>query len=159
MKCRNVWRASVAKFAVNLVGKEVEIVFFYQIANLVHLLARVEVARRIIGIADENAFGFGRYQFFELRHRRQRKTLLDGRNNGFHHGTRSNGKRRVVGVGRLWHNDFVAGVEATHKRKLHRLRAASRYDDIIDADIDIEAAVVVQHLHAQTFEAVAGAVF
>lgn len=110
--CRDVGRAGVDEFAVDFVGKEIEVVFFDHAAYLLHLAAGVEVAGGIVGVADKYCACARVDEFFEFFDGGQRESVFDGGCDGAYHGSCRDGEGHIVGVGRLRHNDFVAGVEA-----------------------------------------------
>ena len=54
MTCRNIRRPRVDELTVDLVREKVKIVLPHQIADLIHLLAGIQIARRIVGITDQD---------------------------------------------------------------------------------------------------------
>lgn len=117
--CADVGGAGVDELAIDLVGEKVEVVFLHEVAYLVHLAARVEVARGIVGVADEYGSGVLVDEGLKLLHLGQREAFLDGGGNGANLGSRADGKGHVVGIGGFGHDNLIAGVEATHKGKQH----------------------------------------
>ena len=117
MAGRDVGRSRVDVLAIHLVGEKIKVVFLHQVANLVHLASGVEIARGVVGIANQYGPCSVVDQLFELLHFGQRETLLDGGGNGSDFGTGRDGKRHVVGIGRLGHYNLIAGIEAAQESK------------------------------------------
>ena len=159
MAGRNIGRTGIDELAVNLVGEEEKIVFLHQIADALHLLAGVEVARGVVGVADQDAARALVDQFFELRDVGQRKTLFDRRDDRTDHGARRDGESHIVGVGRFGHDDFVAGVQARHEGEQHRFGTSRGDDDLFGRKFDLVLLVVARQLFAERPVTVAGAVF
>ena len=124
MEGRDIGCAGIAELPVDLVGEEEEVIFLDQVAYLQHLFHRIEVARGVVGIADEDAFGAGGNQFLELLDRGEREAVVYARRHGDDLGTGRDGEGHIVGIGRLGHDNLVAGVEASHEREQHGLRAS-----------------------------------
>ena len=159
MAGRDVGRPRVDEFAVDLVREEEEVVALHQVADAVHLLARVEVSGGVVGVANQDAARALVDEPLEFGDVGQRKALLDGRNDGADDRTGRDGKGHVVGIGRLGDDDFVARVEARHKGEEHRLGASRGDDDFVGRELDLVLGVVLDQLLAQRAVAVAGAVF
>lgn len=123
MAGRDVGRPRVDELAVDLVREEEEVVALHQVADAVHLLARVEVSGGVVGVANQDAARALVDEPLEFGDVGQRKALLDGRNDGADDRTGRDGKGHVVGIGRLGDDDFVARVEARHEGEEHRLGA------------------------------------
>ena len=77
MESRDVGCTRVAELAVNLVGEEEEIIFLDQIADLKHLFHSVEIAGRVVGIADKYALCARGDQLLELLDSRKREALVN----------------------------------------------------------------------------------
>ena len=118
---RDIGRARVDKLAIDLVREEEEVVLLYQIADALHLAARVEVTRRVVGVADQDTARAGVDQLLEFRHIGQGKALVDGRDHGANRRSGRDGEGHVVGVSRLGHDDLITRVEARHEGEEHRL--------------------------------------
>ena len=159
MECGNVRRRGVDVFAIDLVGEQVEVVFLNQVTDLVHLLARIEIARRVVRVANHDAFGLRTNEFLELLDARKGKTLLDGTRDGADDGTRTDGERHVVGVGRFGNYDFVTGVEASHEREENRFAASRGDDDVIRRHVDVVFRIVADQLLAERAKTHARTVF
>ena len=144
----DVGRARIDKLAVHLVGKEVEVVFLHQVAYAVHLLARVEIARGVVGVADEDSLRALVDEFLKLLHLRQAEPLVDSGGDGPDDGTGRDGERHIVGVGGLGDDDLVAGVEACEESKQHRLRASRGDDDVVGRHEDVILGIVVHEFLA-----------
>ena len=158
MAGRDIGRARVDEFAVNLVREEEQIVLLHQIADLIHLLAGVEIPRRVVGVADQDAARAFVDELLELLDGRQRESLLDRREHGADHGARRDGEGHVVGVGGLRNDDLVARIQARHEGEQHGLRAARGDDDVVGVQANLVLLVVARELLAQGAVAVAGAV-
>ena len=144
----DIGRASVDVLAVHLVGEEVEVVLLHQIAYLVHLPPGIEIARGVVGIADEDGAGALVDELLEALHPRQGKSLLDGGGDGAYGGAGRHGKGHVVGIGGLRDDDLVAGIESAHKRKEHRLGTSRGDDDVVGGHIDAVFGIVAHQLLA-----------
>ena len=66
---RDVGSTRVAELAIDFVREEVEVVLLHDVAQLLHLLHRVEVARRVVGVADQDALGAWGDEFLKLLQR------------------------------------------------------------------------------------------
>ena len=158
MAGRDIGRTRINKFTVHLVREKEQIVLLHKVANLVHFTACIEVTRRIVGIANQNGTRALVNQLFELLDLGQRETLFDGRSNGAYLGSGRDGKRHIVGIGRLGNNDFITRIETSQERKQHRLRTAGSDDDVVCSQIDIVLRIVAHQLLAVTAVSRTGAV-
>ncbi len=88
MERRNVGSACVAEFTVNFVGKQKQVVFLYNIPDLVHLLLGIEISGRVIGVADKYAFGLFCNEFLEFFNRGEGEAFIyvGGHGNDFRAG-------------------------------------------------------------------------
>ena len=111
--------------------------FLDEVAYLVHLFLRVEIARRVVGVADEYSFGAGCDELLEFLDGGQREALVDRRWDSHDFGACRDGECHIVGVGGFGHDDFVAGVEACHEGEEHRFGASGGDDDVVDVDVDV----------------------
>ena len=93
--------------------------FLHQIAQLIHLFARIEITRRVIGVADEDTFCARTDHLLEVVDGRQGKALIDGAHDGFDDGARGDGKRHIIGIRRFGHDNLIAGIEAGEESKQH----------------------------------------
>ena len=152
MAGRDVGRVGVDELAVDLIGEEEKVVLLDQIANLVHLLPSVEVARRVVGVADEEGSRVLVDEGFKLLNGGKRKSLFDGGGDGADAGTGGNGKRHVVGVGGLGDDDFITGVQAGEESKQHSLRTTGSDDDVVGSELNVVAVIVVDQLLPITFK-------
>ena len=152
MAGRDVGRVGVDELAVDLIGEEEKVVLLDQIANLVHLLASVEVARRVVGVADEEGSRVLVDEGFKLLNGGKGKSLFDGGGDGADAGTGGNGKRHVVGVGGLGDDDFITGVQAGEESKQHSLRTTGSDDDVVGSELNVVAVIVVDQLLPITFK-------
>ena len=131
MAGRDIRRLGVDKLTIDLIGDQIEVVFLHQIAYLPHLLFGIEIARRVIGVTDEDSSGLRRDLFLKLLYRRQLKAVLDVRLHGFDHSSAGDSKRHIVRVTRVGHNDLIARIQTTHVRKHDRFRASGSDDDLV----------------------------
>ena len=142
MHRRNVRRAGVDELAVDLVGKQVEVIFLYQIAYLVHLLLGIEVARRVVRVADEDGLRVFVNQLLELLHLRQAETFFDGRGDRTDYRSRRDGEGHIVRIGRFRDYYLVARIKTAHEGEKHRLATTCRDDDLIGMELDLVALVI-----------------
>ena len=131
----------------------------HQVAYLEHFLHGIEIARGVVGVADEYALRARGNQLLESLHGGELEAVVDGGGYGYDFCTGRDGEGHVVGIGRFGDNYFVAGVEARHEGEKHGLRTAGGDDNIVDVDVDMEAVVVLAQLFAQRRQTVGGAVF
>ena len=94
----DIRRLGIDELTVHLVGDEIEVVFLDEVANLTHLLFRIEVSRRVIGVANQNRARLRRNLLLEFLHRWQFETVLDIRLDGLDDRSGRDGKRHVVGI-------------------------------------------------------------
>ncbi len=142
MASRDVRRAGVDVFAVYLVGEEIQVVLLHEVAYLVHLATCVQIARRVVGVADEDGTGVLVDKLLKLLHLRQRESLLNGSGYGANLGSCRDGKRHVVGIGWLRDDNLVARIETRHECEEHCLRSARRDDDVVGGDINLKSLVI-----------------
>ena len=159
MARRDVGRTRIDEFAVDLVREEEQVVFLDQIADLVHLPPRIEVTRRVVGVADQDAARAFVDQFLELLDRGQREAVLDRRYHRADHRSGRDREGHVVGIGRFGDDDLVARVETRHEGEQHGFGTARGDDDLLGREFDLVLVVVGDQLLTQRTIAVAGAVF
>ena len=125
---------------------------------MVHFAACVEIARGVIGVTDEDGacvFVDERLKLFDFG---ERESLFDGGGDGSDACTGRDGKRHVVGVGRLRHNDFIAGIQTGHESKEHGFRTAGSDDDVVRVKVDVIFFIVVREFLTITSEPLTGTV-
>ena len=155
----DIRRACVDILAIHLVGKQVQVVFFHQIAYLIHLTTRVKIARWVIGVADKNAFCTLVYQLFELLYLGQCKAFFNRCGDGSDGCTRRNGEGHIVSVSRFGNDNLVAGIQAGHKSKEHSLRTACGNDDIVGRYVYAEPLIISGELLSVRLIALRGRIF
>ena len=133
----DIRRAGVYILAVNLVGEKVKIVFFHQVAYLVHLPAGVEIARRVVRVAYHYGTCVLVDKLLEFLNFRQRESLLNGCRDGAYLRSGRYCERHVVGVCRLWNYYLVARIEARHECEQYSFRSARRYYNVISIYVDV----------------------
>ena len=124
MHGRDVRRTRVDELAIHLIREQVEVVLLHEVANLVHLLLRVEVAGRVVRIADQDSLRAFVDQLLKFLHLRQTKALVDGGRDRTDNRSSRNRKAHVVGVRRLRNDDLVTGIQTAHESEKYRLRTA-----------------------------------
>ena len=154
----NIRRPCIDELTVNLVREKKQVVLLDQITYLVHLTAGIKVARRIIGIADEDSPGTLIDQLLELLHLRKRKTFLYRGSDGAHFGTGRNSERHIVGISRFGNNNLITRIQARQEREQHSLGTAGCNDDIIRRQLDIELIIITYQLFAITAISRAGTI-
>ena len=82
MASRNVGRTGVDKLAVHLIGEEIQVVLLHEVADLIHLTARIEVARRVVRIAYHDSLGALVDELLEALHLGQAESLLNSGGDG-----------------------------------------------------------------------------
>ena len=143
---RDIGRARIDKLSIDLIREEEQIVLLHQIADAVHLLAGIEVARRIVGITDQNTACTLVDKLLKLLNLGQRETLLDRGRDGADNGSCRDSKGHIVGVGGFGDNDLVTRVKARHKGKQHGLRASRGDDNIVCREFYLILVVVANQL-------------
>ena len=109
--------AVVAKLAVDLVSKQVEVVVFHQLSQCIEGLRRVHRACRVAGVAQQNGLGLVVDLGRKILDGRQGKSLVDVGRDGHHLHASHLGKAIVVGVKRLGNDDLITRIEARHEGK------------------------------------------
>ena len=155
----DIGRPRVDVFAVHLIGEEVQVVFLHQVAYLLHLAPRIEIARRVVRVADHDGACAVVDEFLEFLHLRQREALLNG--GGYRADFRSSrdGEGHVVGVSRFGHDDFIARIEARQEGEEHRLGTARGDDDVIGRHVDVVLGIVPHQFLPVAEVALGGGVF
>ena len=156
MESRDIGSTRIAKLAIDLIREEEKVIFLHQISQLVHLFLGVKITGRIVGVTNQDGFRTRCDQLLKTLKRRQRKTFVNRRRDGLDYRTTGNGKGHVVGIGRLWHDNLITGIQAGHEREEDSLRSACRDDDIVSRDMDIELVVILDQLLAETTNAFTG---
>ena len=146
---RDIGAARVDELTIHLVAEQVEVIFLHQVAYLVHLLLRVEVSRRVVGVANQYCLRALVDKFLKLLHLGQAEPLVDSRSDGAYHRSRRDGETHIVGVGGLRHYYLVAGVKATQESEQHRLRSARGDDYLAGREMNLIALVVSHQRLAQ----------
>ena len=149
MHCGDIRRTRIDELAVHLIGEKVKIVLLHQVAYAVHLLLGIEVARRVVRIADENGLGALVDEFFELLHLWQAEALLNGGGHSAYDCTGRNGEGHIVRVRRLRHDNLVSRIEAAHKSEQYCLGATGGDDDFIRLEFDLIALIVAYESFTQ----------
>ena len=158
MEGRNIWRTCVDKLTINLIREQIKVILLHKVADLIHLLTRVEITCRIIRVADQNRLCALSNQLLKLLHRRKSKTSLDRRRYCLDHSSRRHRKRHIVSICRLRNDNLITRIKAGHKCKKHRLRTAGCHNDIIRRKLDTILRIVLRKLLAQAQETLARAI-
>ena len=158
MEGGNIRHSGVYEFPVNLVAEEEEPVLLHYVAQALHLLSGVEVARRVVGVADEYGLGARGDLRLELLHGRKTETVLDSGLHALDYGSHGNRKGHIVGVERVGDYDFVARIEAGQEGEEYGFGTSGGDDDLIRGEVDAVFGVVLDHLRAQGEVAVGRAV-
>ena len=103
----------------------------------------IKITRGIVGVANHDGLGVGCNGFFKVLDRRQSKTSLDVAGNSDNLGITQLGEGIVVGVIRLWNDDFVARVEAHGESHLQSFTTTRGDKNLIRRDIDAMTMVIV----------------
>ena len=148
MAGRDVRRPGIDELPVYLVRKQVQVIFLHQVADLVHLAARVQIPGRIVRIANEYGFRFLVYQRFEILNIRQRISVAYIGFDGFYLHTGLHGKRYIVGICRLGYNNVVTRIDTRRECQLQSFRASSRDNYVLRRDVDTELCIISYQLVA-----------
>ena len=146
MTGRNIGRAGIDEFTIDLVGKKIKVILLHQITYLIHLPARIQVSRGIIGIAYQNGFRAFINQFLKFFHLGERKSFINGGRNGANNSSGRYGKSHIIGIRRFGHDDFVARVQTGQKSKKHGLGTTRRYNDVISIQMNVITAIIAGEL-------------
>ena len=101
----------IGKFAVDFIGKKKKIVLQNEFAQGFQLFVRVDVARRVVGIANDDGFGALVDQCFEVRNRRQGKSVFDACRDRSHTNVAGRGKTVVIGIKGFRYDYLIARIE------------------------------------------------
>ena len=159
MQGAHIRGVGIHELAIYLVCNKIQIVGLDYVAQLHHLLAGIEIAGGIIGVAYEDSLGTRPDLLLERLYGRQPESFFYGSAYRLDDGSGEGGERLVVGVERLRNYYLVAGVEAGHEGKEHRLRSSGGDQDLVRFQIDSKAGVVPDELLAEADVAVGRAVF
>ena len=135
--------AGIDILTVNLIREEIEVVLLHQVADLVHLSAGIEIARRVVWITNQDGTCALIDQLLKLLYLRQGETFFYRCGYGTDFGTRRDGKRHIVSVSWFWYDNLVARVEAAHEREEYSLRTSRCNDDIIGSYVDVIFLIVI----------------
>ena len=149
----------IAELPIDFVGEEVQVVFLDDVAEAIELFLRVEIARGVVRVADEDRPGPGGDDFFERLDVRKGEVVLDGGSDGEYVEAGLGREGQVVRVAGFNHDDLVARIHAGHEGHQQGFGAAGGDEDIFGRDLDSETAVVSYKFLAERQIAVAGAVF
>ena len=155
----HVWPSGVDELPVDLVAEQEKVMPADYVSELLHLLAGVEIARGVVGIADEYGLGPGGDLLLELLDRRQAEAVLDAGLDAAYHGADRNRESHVVGIEGVGDYDLVARAETGQEREEHGLGAAGGDDYLLRRQVYAVFRVIADHLGAQGEAAVGGAVF
>ena len=133
----------VAELAIDLVGKEIQVVLFDQTGHLQQLLVGIKITRRVVGVANHDGLGARRDDLLKFLDGWQGKTRLDVAGNGDNLGIAQLGEGVIIGVIRFWNDDFVARVEAHGEGHLQSLATARGDKHLVRRDIDTVPMVIV----------------
>ena len=123
--------------------------FPHQFPQLEQLFRRVEVAGRIVRIADEDGLGLVRDGVLEIFGGRQREPVFYSGCDSFYRESGSLGETQIVRIARFRDNHLVARVEYGEKRRKQRLRAACSDDYFVRGQVNAEFPVVVPEFFTQ----------
>ena len=124
-----------------------------------HFFGRINMSRGIVGITQQNGTRTLGDHLFEFIKRRQGKIVVDRTQQGSDNRSAGNSKSRIVGISRLRHNNFIAGIETSHKSKQHRFRTTSGDNDFRRIHLDTETIVVGRQFLTQTQQTFALRIF
>ena len=132
----------VAELAIDLVGKEEEVVLLHYLGNLHQFLFGVEIAGGVVGVANHDGAGARSDGFLKVLDRRQSETGLDVAGDSLDGSVAQFGESVIVGVVGFGNEDFVARVEADGEGKLQGLAAAGGHDNLLGSDMDVVFGIV-----------------
>ena len=145
----NIRRTGIDELAVNLVREQIQVVLLHQVADPVHLPLGIQIARGVVGIADEDGLRPLVDQFLELLDLGQAEALLDGRDDRPDYRASGDSERHIVRVRRLRDYDLVARIQAAQESEQNRFATAGGNDDIIGRELDLITVIVLHKCLAQ----------
>ena len=150
MASGNIGRTGINVFTINLIGKEIEVVFLHKVTDLLHLTTRIKITRRVVGIANHDGARAVVDEFFKFLHLRQGETFLDRCGDGANLGTGRNGKRHIVGISWFGYDNLVARIEARHECKQNSFGTARGDDDVVCRYVDVVFGIIAHQFLAIT---------
>ena len=135
--------AIVAELAIHLISKKIQVVFLDQSSHLQQFLVGIKITRRVVGVANHDGLGARRDDLLKFLDGRQGKARLDVAGNGDNLGIAQLGEGVIIGVVRLWDDDFVARVKAHCEGHLQSLATARGDKHLVRRDIDTMPMVIV----------------
>ena len=159
MECRDIRSPRITEFTIYLIREQEQIIFLYDITNLIHFLLCVQITGRIIRVTDQDRFGTRSDQLLKPFHRRKSKAFIDSRRNCFDHSSTGNGKRHIVCIRRFGNNNFIPRIQTSHKRKEYSFRASGSDDYIFNIDIDIEFRIIFNQFLTETTNSLTRRIF
>ena len=127
----------------------------HQVADVLQLLPRVDIARGVVRVAEQDGLRARRDGLFKRFDGGQCKAVIDGREHRLDHRTARHGHRHIVGISRLRDQDFVTRVEAGQKDQRKGFGGAGGDENLVRRDLDRKPSVVLRHLLAQAGQPVA----
>ena len=121
----------------------------HDVADLFKFLACVYGAGGIVGVADEDGLGAVGDALLELFGGGQGEAVVDGTGDAHDLGAGGAAEGDVVGICGLGQDYLVARVEGRQECQEHGLGAAGGDDDLVGAEVDVVAAVVLHELVTQ----------
>ena len=149
MAGRNIRLLGIYELTVYLVRKEIQIVLFHQIADLIHLATGIKISGRVIRIADKDGTGLFGNLLLELLDRRQTESVINRRLHRLHHSTATDCKRHIIGIRRIRNDNLIARIQAGHISEHYRLRTTCSNDYLIRREIDTVMGIIAYHLGTQ----------
>ena len=131
----------------------------YDIAKAQKFGLAVEVAGRVVGIADKDSLGPGGDGLFKGLNGRQGEAFLYAGGDSFHRKACGNRETKIVGITGFYHYKFVAGVKAGHEGEEQGLRSPAGYHDFVRGKVYPELCIVAHELFPQGKQALGMGVF
>ena len=146
---RDIRTLRVDKLTIHLVGEEIEVILLDQIADLHHLLLGIEIARRIVGVTNQDSTRLLRNLLLKLLYRRQFEAVLDIRLHGFDDRTTRDRKSHIIGITGVCDDNLIARIETSHIGKHDGLRTTRSDDNLIGRDVDTILCIIAHHLRSK----------
>ena len=108
----------VAELAVDLVGKEIEVVLFAQGSNSIKVFLGIEVTRGVVGVTNHNGLGARGDDLFEFFNGGEGKACADVTGDGDNLCIAQFCKSVVVCIIWLGDDDFISGIETNGESHL-----------------------------------------
>ena len=149
MEDRDIRAASIDIFTIYLIREQIQVVLLYEVTNLVHLPAGIEISCWVVRVTYHYSPCARVDKFLKLLYLWQRETLIDCCCYSANLGTSTDSKCYIIGIGWFWDDDFVTWIQARHEGEQYSLRATAGDNDIIWCHLDVIFVIISHQLFSQ----------